>query len=213
MNDSARLELERYFDGELPAGRHAEVARLLAKDHEAGAYLDRMARLRALAQRHDPAAGCSEGLVVMPCSSRPQKVRVWAIVAAALAASITTALVWRNHSTSEVPAARDLVVVASPTQLPPGPNPTIRTQEVALYTWANSAHRRPEPAASNLLLPRMRSTKRSAAVEILALDLANAATNLAGKLEPLALLHKPAPGGRSRNERHDRHIRAVIPGT
>jgi len=212
MNDRARVELERYFDGELPADRCAKVARLLAEDLDAGAYWDRLARLRVLAQRHDPAAGCLTGSVVIPLSSRPQRVCAWAIAAAASAASIAAALALRNDSTSEMPGAPNLVVVAGPTQVPPGPNPTIRTQEVALYTWANSAQRPPEPAVSALLLPSMRSAKRPAAVEILALDLANAATNVTGTLEPLALLHKPAPGGRSRNERHGRHIRSVTPG-
>jgi hypothetical protein len=212
MNDEARLELERYFDGELPADRHAEVARLLSEDHEARVYLDRLAGLRALAQRHDPAAGRPAGLVAISLPSRPRRVRAWAIAVAALAVSIAALVVGRNHSTSEAPDAPNLRVVAGPTQVPPEPNPPIRTHEVALYTWANTAQRRPEPAASALLLPRMYSGKRPAAVEILALELANATTELAGKLEPLALLHKPAPGGRSRNERHGRHIRSVTPG-
>jgi len=211
MNDRARLELEQYFDGELPADRRAKVARLLAEDHEASAYWDRMARLRALAQRHDPAAGYPVGLVATPLPSRSRRVCASAIAAGALVASITALVVWRDHSSSGVPGAPNLVVVAGPTQVPPVSNPTIRSPEIAFFTWANSAQRPPEPAASALLLSRMRSAKRPAAVEILALDLANAATNVAGLLEPLALLHKPAPGSRSRNERHGRHIRSVTP--
>ena len=56
MNDRRRLELERYFDGELPLDRRAEVARLLLEDGEARRYLGRLARLRDLARTQQPAA-------------------------------------------------------------------------------------------------------------------------------------------------------------
>jgi anti-sigma factor RsiW len=52
MNDEFGLMLEQYFDGEFSADREAECARLVAQDYRARNYLDRLARLRALARRH-----------------------------------------------------------------------------------------------------------------------------------------------------------------
>jgi len=212
MNDKARLELERYLDDELPAGRQAVVARLLSLDHEARVYLDRLARLRDLARRHDPAAAHPGVRAVIPLPSRPRRHSPWAIAAAAVVASGLATIVWRNRPTPEAAVARNAAAVASPPQVALTSSPLIRTQDVALYTWANTAQRRPEPAVSALLRIRTRSEKRSAALEILAIDLANANAQVAGKLEPLALLHKPVPGGHGRNERHGRRTHPVTPG-
>ena len=207
MNDDSCLELEQYFDDELPADRHAACARLVSEDHEAHVYLDRLAGLRALARRYD--RGCS---ATIPLPSRSQRLRPWAIRAAGLAACIAVLVVWRNDPTTEAPGDPSLMVVAGPIQVPLSYKTFTQTQEVAIYTWANTAKRRPQLAACVLLSARTRFGKRRVAVEILALELANATTELAEKLEPLALLHKPAPRGRSRNEWHGRQIRSVLPG-
>jgi hypothetical protein len=127
-------------------------------------------------------------------------------------ASGLASIVWRNLPTPEAAVARNAVAVASPPQVAQTSNPLIRTRDVALYTWANTAQRRPEPAASALLRIRTRSEKRPAALEILALDLANANAQVAGRLEPLALLHKPVPRGHGRTERHGRRIHPATPG-
>jgi hypothetical protein len=86
-------------------------------------------------------------------------------------------------------------------------------REVELYTWANRNRRRPETAAGAVLLSRSRPGRRPAALEVLALDLANASPALAEELEPLALLHKSPPGGRGRMERQARRPRPAAPRT
>ncbi len=96
MNDEFRLELERYFDGELSPDRHAEVARLLSESVEARHYLGQLGRLRSLARCHEFAAGRqSTGRPVQSSSSRSPDPRVWAVAVAALAASVAAVLLWR----------------------------------------------------------------------------------------------------------------------
>ena len=114
-------------------------------------------------------------------------------------------MVWRHGPDSDATGARNDAVVAGPIEIARTDGPPIMTREVALYTWANTAGRHPEPAARALLFPSTGLGKRPAAVEILALGLANATSDLARKLEPLALLHKAPAGGRGNSERHGRH--------
>jgi hypothetical protein len=131
--------------------------------------------------------------------------------AAASVACIAILIVWHNEPIIDAPGDARLLVITGSMQIPPSTNLALKTQEIALYTWANTAPRSPEPVASALLVPRMRSGKRPVEVEILALDLANATMARAGKLEPLAALHKPIPGGRTRSERHGRQVRSNSP--
>jgi hypothetical protein len=209
MNQEVRLKLECYFDGELPADRHAEVAQLLSQDKEASLHVDRLARLRAMAGCHDRVA---LDQFVRPPAVRPRTARhqVWAL-AAAVAASVAAVMVWRDGPASDATGARNDGVVAVPVQFAQTEGPRIMTREVVLYTLANTAGRPPEPAARALLLNSTRLGKRPAVIEILALGLANATSDLAGKLEPLALLHKAPAGGRGNNERHGRRARSGRP--
>ena len=129
-------------------------------------------------------------------------------------AGVATELIWPIQPAPVTPGAAPnptVIVTGAPVLSPP--NRPVAIPEVDLYTWANEDVRRPETAANAMLQSRTRSGKRLAAVEILALDLANSAPGLAGELEPLALLHPSAPGGRSRLERHARRPRATTPGT
>jgi hypothetical protein len=209
MNQKVRLKLECYFDGELPADQNREVARLLSQDSEARLYLDRLARLRARALFHDSVAG--DHYVRPPAvRSRTARRQVWAL-AATVAASVAAVMVWRHGPASDATGARNDAVVAGPIEIARTDGPPIMTREVALYTWANTAGRHPEPAARALLFPSTRLGKRPAAVEILALGLANATSDLARKLEPLALLHKAPAGGRGNCERHGRRARSGRP--
>jgi hypothetical protein len=212
MNDKTRLELEQYFDSELPAHERAGAACLLDEDGEARRYLARLAELRAVAQRHERATHRPSSEVRMPLSSRSRMWRAWGIAAAALAAIVVPVVVWRRQSTFEAPGAPGLTFVAGPTKFPPCDDSSIQSDEIALYTWANTDQRRPEAAASALLLPRMRSGKRPAAVEILALELANASAPHADKLEPIAVVHRHVPGGRGSSEWRGRHARPLTPG-
>jgi hypothetical protein len=210
VTDERRLELERYFDGELPPDRQARIARRLPEDGEARLHLRRMARLRALARSHETAAIP----VPRPHPTRPQPARVLAVAAAAVAAIVAIAVVRRGRTSSDdVPGAPGPAAIVAPAPVvgpSVGPAPI---REVELYTWANRDRRRPDSAARAILRSGARSGKRAAAAEVLALDLANADSELAEDLEPLALLHKSPPGGRVRMERHARRPRPVAPRT
>jgi len=212
MNDDDRLELERYFDGELPINQHARVIRVLADDHEAQAHLNQLTKLRALARCHDLAKSQRSHPVSIPRSSRERQVRASVFATAALAASLVAIVGWRVSITPVQSTVRRSFVVNTLTPVPPGRSGIIQSREVALYTWANTMERRPEPIATALLSGQMRTRKRSTGVEILALDLANSSAERAARLEPLALLRKATPGGRSRSERNGRHVASGSPG-
>jgi hypothetical protein len=210
MTDELRLELERYFDGELPPHRHAEAARLVSEDGDARLHVHRLARLRALARAHESAAARPASRAV---ASRRRIPRVLAAATAALAASVAAWIVWRCRTSSEVPGAPGPTVIVAPAPVvgPSGGPAPIR--EVELYIWANRDRRRPDAAARAILLSGSRSGRRPAAAEVLALALANATPELAEELEPLALLHKSPPGGRGRIERHGRRPHPSAPRT
>ena len=208
MNDEGRLELERYFDGELPADRRTEIARLLAGDAEARRHLGRLARLRSLARSRGPAM--SRG--VPSLAPRPLTRAIRNAATAALAASLAAVILWRGGPAPDVPDA-----VGPPPIIVSAPGATVAERpvpipEVKLYTWANQDRRPPETAANVVLRSSGRARRRPAAVEVLALDLANATPERADDLEPLALLHKAPPGGRGHNERHVRRPRPGEPG-
>jgi anti-sigma factor RsiW len=212
MNDSLRSELEQYFDGELRRERQTLVEHLISEDSDARTYLEQLARLRTLARSHDPAVVRSAVRGFAPPSSRARIARVWAVATVSLAASVAAILILRIQTGFEASRARNTKTIATPALRAGAVNRPVKIQEVELYTWANQVQRRPDTAAKTVLLSRTRSGKRTAAAEMLALDLANAPSALAEELEPLAVLHKSAPGGRIRIERHTRRARSVAPG-
>lgn len=200
MNDERRLELERYFDEELPPDRRAEVARLLAGDDEARRHLLRLSRLRALARAHRIEAG--RGV------ARPPR-RRWSAAAraaaAALAASVAAVVLWPAPPALDVPAVPD--PAPAPVAARPGSHPSGR--EVEAYTWANEAERNPGAAANAILRSTRRAERRPASAEILALNLANATPESARAMAPLALLQPSPSGGRGRAERHSRRTHSA----
>ena len=213
MNDNTRLQLELYFDGELPADRLACTSCRIAEDQEGRQYLDRLTKLRAIAQCHGSRADRSLTRAQFSSSHFIRTSHAWAATAAAAAAVIVALVLRGDGSTLKAPKAASHAHVAGSVEALPHHDLPIWTQEVALYTWANSDRRQPKVAASALLSPQLRSAKRPAAAEILALELTNGSRPDACKLEPLAFVHQSAPGSRSRNERHHRHFRLVTPGT
>jgi hypothetical protein len=210
MNDGIRFELEQYFDGELSPERQADVARLLSEDGEACPYLRRLALLRNVARRRGPVAG--RGPLYPPARPRPPRARAVAAAAAALAASVAAVVLWRGQGASDTPGPPAVAAIIAPAPIRARSERLDPIREVELYTWANRNQRRPEMVANAILLSSARPGRRLAVVEVLALDLANAAPGLAEELEPLALLHHSPPGGRARMERHGRRPRPVAPG-
>jgi hypothetical protein len=203
MNERTRWMLERYFDGEL-SGERANAAYSLCREPEARRYLERLTGLRGLAVRHARVGRA----VVVPPRPRSRHSRAWAIALAASVGAIVVGRFWTHF----VPPDRAQVIASLPsTGFEPGPSPPVRTRDIALYTWANTTERRPDRVARALLTPGTSAGKRPARIEMLALLLANGSTAVAGTLEPLAVVHRPALGGRSNNERHVRRTRAVPP--
>jgi anti-sigma factor RsiW len=56
VNDESRLEVERFFDDELPEAARRRLLDRLETDPAARRHLDHLAGLRDLARRHDPAS-------------------------------------------------------------------------------------------------------------------------------------------------------------
>jgi negative regulator of sigma E activity len=211
MNDARRLELEQYFDGELPGGPHSEVARQLAEDPEARRYLNQLSLLRGLARRHDPLADVTAIQMSIASGFRARSARARAATAAAVAAGIVAAVVWRNNP-NQKPTVATVVKTAAPlARAAPVVSRRSRWPELAAYAWANATSKRPESAALALLAPKTRGGRRRASVEILALRLANAQPDAVEKLEQIAVLRKPPPGGHGRHDRHERRSRSPSP--
>ncbi len=209
MNDELRFTLEQYFDGELPATRHAETADLAAESEDAQRYLDRLAVLRGLARRHRPGVawrGSRRGLAVVAAGVLA--------AAAGLAAILVLSRPSQRSPSGAVlsrPSEIKAPALASRRHLLAS-GPRLAGPEIALYQWANCGSDRADPAMSALVLARTRPGKRPPSVEMLAIELANTNPDRAARLEPLAFLKQPGPGGRSRMARHARTVRSVPPG-
>jgi hypothetical protein len=207
MNSEARLELEQYFDGELGCDRQAEVARRIAADDEARAYLTRLARLRGLARSCEWSANQSAGLVLPHARSSLRLRRFAAVAPAALAAGIAAVILWRGQIGSDAPRKREPTATASASAQRP------KTQDVALRRSTVRNQRRRAKSANLAHSAVVHPRKRPASLEVLALDLANAPPEQAQELKPLAMLRESAVNGRPRHERHPRHTRIATPGT
>ena len=184
MTDDRRLEIERRFDGE-PAGvGRPEPFEGPLDDPEDHKHRERLARLRDLARRHDPASEVPQRAFVLP-DSRSRRSRWWLAVAATAAA--VALLIGR---VSRVDQLAPVVVVV------PSEKSAVRPTEVAverppleveLYGWANTPSRASQQAARLILGPGSPSKKRSPADEILALELANAALQPRGGVQRFAV--------------------------
>jgi hypothetical protein len=212
MNDALRSELEQYFDEELSTERRIEIEQLLTENGEARTYLHQLARLRTLACSHKPAFVHSAVRGFVPPRSRVRVARIWVIATVSMAGSVVAMFIFRSQTGVDAPGGRSTKAIAAPAIRAVAANRPVKLQEVGLYAWANQVQRSSETAAKTVLLSRTRAGKRTAAAEILALDLANAPSALAEELEPLAVLHKSAPGGRIHLERHTRRLRPAAPG-
>jgi anti-sigma factor RsiW len=212
MNDAFRSELERYFDGELSSDRQTKVERVLSEDSEARLYVNRLSRLRTLARSHEPAFCRSTVRGFVPPPSRARFQRVWAVATVSLVASVAAMFIVRRQTGFEPPRAPNNEAIVAPAPMATATERPVKIQEVEVYTWANRDRRSPDSVVNTVLLSRTRSGKLPAAMEILALDLANAPPSMAEELEPLAMLHKSAPGGHIRSERRARRPRSGAPG-
>lgn len=187
MTDDRKLELERFFDGELVPDEQARVARELGVDPAAARYIEQLQQLRTLALRHDPSAMVSPARPAPPPWASPPTGRRWVMGAAGglIAASIL-GLLWWSRGQEVGPPTRQ--AVAPPVVDPDAPSvvaPTDRTVasyaatvpldlDEQLFEWANGALPSPAAAARALIDQAPRRRQRTpAGVEILTLELAN----------------------------------------
>jgi anti-sigma factor RsiW len=195
VNDEYRLDLGRYFDGELPEAERERVERQLTADPAAMRYVEQLRLLRRLADRHDPSSGSrSAG----PIDVRPWqraaawRPHAWRVSAAAAAAAAIIGLVWYansprklQHTTPKVSSASANVEKSSKPIEPsgsgsaaPGAAPHVAPPSLELdaqrFAWANGELTSPSAAARVVLDARPRHGSRSSNVEILAIELAHA---------------------------------------
>ena len=192
IDEERLLELNRFFDGELPEPARSILARGLAYDAEAIHHLDALHRLRRLANRHDPASG-----VTTLGPWRRRRGVSWR--KAAVAAAVVALIGWPKspgHPDRPPQPVGDVEVATAERPESPGPSP-----EVALHRWSNSEARRPEPAARALWQSSRRA--RRPGLEVLALEMANAPPGAADRLQRDALSRRPGPYPRPRSERPD----------
>ncbi len=189
MTDDRRLEIERGFDGELDEPEPASPI----DDPEARRHLDRLARLRELALRHDPGSLVPRRSFELPRRS-PRRILSWLAVAAT--AAVVTLAFLPEFRSGKPPR----VVLTEPTTKPSARplEPTVGRPplEVELYGWANTPSKPSGQVAKLVLSPGPSSKKRSAANEILALELANASRRDRSGVQRFAVAKgsKPAPG-------------------
>ena len=176
MNDPRRLELERYFDGELSEADRLRVARSLTDDSEADVHLDRLRLLRELARRH--AVPVSQSKPIR--HSRP--VRLAAIAAACAAGILLVMARQAARSGRDVSPSPSNATIETVRTAPLRAGPA----EGQWYAWANDPASRPESAAERLLRRTPRSRRRAVSEEMLALRLANDPRNVT-ELERAAL--------------------------
>ena len=203
MNDERRFGLERRFDGEAaPGDCQAELG------VEDLAYLERLSVLRKLARAHDPAAS------VPPRSSlkAPRTPRWARLAGAALAAGILALVVATRPESpprhkpvlSQAPPAQpshDLKVANRPASRPSRPS-----AEATFYRWANEEPADDDRVARAFLAASTTRRGRSTRREILALELANATTDAAGRVARSGTLH--AVASHATNRRHSGSSRA-----
>jgi hypothetical protein len=196
VNDEHRLQLARFFDGELPAEERDRVERELATDPAASRYLEQLRLLRHLADRRDPSSiQCSANLLVVRpwqrAAAARQRARQLAWVAAAAAAILgfvwcSKSLAPRNRSpamASPDTHARDSSKsiesrVPDFTVSPglPAVSPSLEL-DAQCFAWANGELMSPASAARVLLDARPRHGARSSNAEVLAIELAHTPPN------------------------------------
>jgi hypothetical protein len=206
MTLERRREIERLFDGELPEGDRARLLDELLEDPEGRDHLDRLAILRGLARRHDPASKIPRREVILSTTRRPVP---WWLAVAATAAAVAL-LCWPRGRENQPPRVVTIgpsgKVIVAPSRSSTGraPPPFDRPPlEVELYRWANTPARAPGQAALLVLSPPSPSRKRSPADEILALELANGPSAARGNVRRFAV---------SRGSKATPPSRAAAPG-
>ena len=199
MNDDRRLDLERYFDRELSPAQSADILHSLGDDPDASRHLARLARLRVLAQNHDPAAAIAPRPVVLSLALRKRSAAAPLIAAAALLLlSIPLSRLWIAPSSPTIiaPTHPSVSIAAAPTAPRPLSNPSL---EVGFYRWSNASTRDNEEAA-RVVLSRVSHSRRSSAREVLALELANASPGAMDRVKKMlnsqTAARRPVPSHR-----------------
>ena len=207
MNENRKLELERFFDGELPPDELDRVERELVVDVEGARYIDQLRRLRQLAVGDiaAPTHVCSRPVVVSfpRHESWRNRLIAGAGAVAAAAAGIVALVWWWDHQAGSTPQfmpAKPAVVSTDPPRpktvdtdaVPPSPAAPLAL-DAQRHVWANGEL--PSPAvAARLVLNRAAEPAKPtpAETEILALELANSTTV---SREDIARAVSERPGG------------------
>lgn len=208
MND---LEIERLFDGELPPADRRRAFDALETDPEARRHFDRLARLRELSRRHDPAANWLEG---RPFAPLPRRLPWRPALAAAVAAVAAVVLLSRMGDPARVGPVTPLPFAVGPVATPvvaPAGMVDRGPLEVELYRWANAPGRAAGQAARLVLSSSTATRKRSPADEILALELANASPKTRGDVRRFAAARMPRPAVPAKPIAHGPRSRTVPP--
>jgi hypothetical protein len=193
VTETDRVELSRYFDGELTDAERERVELELGRNPAARSYVEHLRLLRALTRDHDPScavppATLGDGMPWRVAPSRTFRPIRWAAGAAA-AAAIIVGVWWTNRMW--VFPDRD-VAVTSPDQprsqstQPPGITetevsipqepadvPAASDLDAQRLAWANGELSSPTAAARVVLDHRPRHGARPPHVEILAIELAH----------------------------------------
>ncbi|GAC1471082.1 MAG: hypothetical protein NVSMB9_16830 [Isosphaeraceae bacterium] len=211
MNDEERLLLlQRLFDNELSDDDRQFLAQARVDDPESRRYLDQLSRLRVLANRHEPTVSRARPIrfAVEPKARSAHRVL---LSFGAIAAGLVAWLAFLNSQPLERGRADGpLSVVRAPvgrveTRSTRTPEQAQGPLEVELYRWANTPARGASGTARAVLSGSSTSHRRSAAREILALELANATPRAMGKVPRVVLsngalipgpFRRPTPGHR-----------------
>jgi hypothetical protein len=189
VNDERKLELERYFDGELPELHRCRIERELASDITAARYVDQLRLLRELAVRHDPSMKVPIAAERSPVWRQSAVRRLWivrtaAVLTAVAAGAIVGFVSWqgRNANPREMVPVKNAVVSTNggatehTEPLSASDNSFVQLElDARRFTWANGQAPSPAAAARAVLERGSRRQQPTAAgVEILAIELANA---------------------------------------
>jgi len=195
MTDDRHRRLERLFDGEAEPADPGPSLAGTRPDGSAARYLDALAALRALAERHDPAAAVPVRSRPWPPPARPRRAR-WPAYASIAAGVLILLSIFAAPRGAAPPDPAVVASRAPASALAQRPRPP---RDVELYRLANQGPGMSETAARLLLSPGPATHRRDTSTEILALELANPDASSAARVRRLAAARRPGQHASARS--------------